>query len=172
MNKIGYPLNEIIDKVPILKAPPGRIDIINYKNNKIIVDYAHTPDAVFSIISTVKEFSNGKIYSIIGCGGNRDKTKRNKMTFYATSLSDKVIITSDNPRFEDPNDIVKDMLKDIIKTNYEVLIDRKDAIKRGIALLNKNDILLVLGKGHEDYQIINDKRLYHSDKEYILELCK
>lgn len=172
LHKIGLSLSEIIEKVPILKAPPGRMDTITHQKKTIIVDYAHTPDAVFNVLTTIKEFSKGRIYSIIGCGGNRDKTKRSKMAFYATCLSDHVIITSDNPRNEDPIDIVKDMLKGIVKTNYEVVIDRKDAIKRGINILNDNDILIILGKGHEDYQIIGDQKLYHNDKQYVLELCK
>jgi UDP-N-acetylmuramoyl-L-alanyl-D-glutamate--2,6-diaminopimelate ligase len=172
LHKEGISLEELIGKVPILKAPPGRMDIISYNNNSIIVDYAHTPDAIFSVLNTIKEFSNGRIYSIIGCGGNRDRSKRNKMTFYATTLSDMVIITSDNPRNEDVNDIIADMLKDIVKTNYQIITDRKEAIEYGVKLLDKDDILVILGKGHEDYQIIGDQKLYHNDKEYVLKLCR
>jgi UDP-N-acetylmuramoyl-L-alanyl-D-glutamate--2,6-diaminopimelate ligase len=148
------------------------MDTIIYNDNKIIIDYAHTPDAVFNILNAVKEFSKGRIYSIIGCGGNRDKTKRPKMAFYALTLSNEVIITTDNPRFEDPLNIINDMLHNNIQNNYEVIIDRKDAIKRGIELLDVNDTLVILGKGHEDYQIINGEKLYHNDKEYVLKICR
>ncbi len=172
LNQEGIDLKNIVDKIPTLKAPPGRMDTVSYKNNTIIVDYAHTPDAVFNILNAVKEFSKGKIYSIIGCGGDRDKAKRNKMTHYSTCLSDLSILTSDNPRNEDAKSIINDMLTDIVKTNYKIVVDRKEAIKYGIDLLQENDILVILGKGHEDYQIIGDKKLYHNDKEYVLELCK
>jgi UDP-N-acetylmuramoyl-L-alanyl-D-glutamate--2,6-diaminopimelate ligase len=172
VHNIGISLPDIINKIPILKAPPGRMDTIVSHNKTIIIDYAHTPDAVFNVLNTIKEFSKGKIYSIIGCGGDRDKTKRGKMTFYATSLSDNVIITSDNPRFEDPRDIIDDMIENQVKKNYEIVIDRKDAIKRGHSLLKENDILVILGKGHEDYQIIGNEKIYHNDKEYVLSLCE
>ncbi len=172
VHKIGIPLEDLIVKISMLKAPPGRIDTINYDEKTIIIDYAHTPDAVFNILNTIKELAKGRIYSIIGCGGNRDKSKRNKMAFYATSLSNKVILTSDNPRNESPQDIIDDMMKGLVKTNYQIMIDRKEAIKEGINLLAKDDILVILGKGHEDYQIIGDKKLYHNDKECVLNLIR
>lgn len=172
LHEEGIELPEIIDKIPILKAPAGRMDTVFYNDNKIIIDYAHTPDAVFNILNAVKEFSNGRIYSIIGCGGNRDKTKRPKMAFYAMAMCDKVILTNDNPRFEDPNEIIKDMLRNQVKDNYEIITDREEAIRRGIELLASDDILVILGKGHENYQIINDEKRYHNDKEYVLKICK
>ncbi|MDD2489665.1 MAG: UDP-N-acetylmuramoyl-L-alanyl-D-glutamate--2,6-diaminopimelate ligase [Bacilli bacterium] len=165
-------LTDIIKMTPILKAPPGRMDIINYKNNSIIIDYAHTPDAVFNVLNAIKEYADGKIYCLIGCGGNRDKSKRSKMGFYATTISDFAIITSDNPRYEKPEDIINDMLKGVTKDNYKVIIDRKEAIAYGVEQLNNKDILVILGKGHEDYQIIGDQKLHHSDKEYVLKICK
>jgi UDP-N-acetylmuramoyl-L-alanyl-D-glutamate--2,6-diaminopimelate ligase len=172
LHEEGLSFPTIINKIPILKAPAGRMETVFYNENKIIIDYAHTPDAVFNILNAVKEFSNGKIYSIIGCGGNRDKTKRPKMTFYALALCDKAIITSDNPRFEDPNEIINDMLRHQVKDNYEVVVDREAAIRRGIELLDRNDTLVILGKGHENYQIINDEKRYHNDKEYVLKICR
>jgi UDP-N-acetylmuramoyl-L-alanyl-D-glutamate--2,6-diaminopimelate ligase len=168
----GYKFDQIIKEIPMLQAPAGRMDTIFYKDNKIIVDFAHTPDAVFNVLNAIKEFAKGQIYSIIGCGGNRDKTKRPKMAFYALTMSDKVIFTNDNPRFEDPDEIIKDMLHNNVKTNYEVITDRKKAIERGIELLDKNDILVILGKGHENYQIINDEKHYHNDMEYVLKICR
>lgn len=172
LHEEGLTLPDIINKIPILKAPAGRMDTVYYNDNKIIIDYAHTPDAVFNILNAIKEFSNGRIYSIIGCGGNRDKTKRPKMTFYAVAMCDKVIITNDNPRFENPSDIIDDMLHNSVKDNYEVIPNREEAIKRGVELLTKDDILVILGKGHEDYQIINDEKIHHNDKEYVLKICR
>lgn len=168
----GLTLTDIISKIPTLKAPPGRMDTVLYNGNKIIIDYAHTPDAIFNILTAIKEFSNGRIYSIIGCGGNRDKSKRPKMAFYALALCDKVILTNDNPRFEDPIEIIEDMLSNNIKSNYEIITNREVAIQRGIELLSTNDVLVILGKGHETYQIINDKKIYHNDKECVLKICR
>lgn len=163
--------NEIIkDIVKFLKSAPGRMDIIRYRKNLIIVDYAHTPDAVEKIIKAVKGM--GRIITLIGCGGNRDKTKRKIMGSIATKNSDYVILTSDNPRYEDPNDIIFDMIKDITTFNYEIEINRKKAIIKGIQKLDKNDIMLILGKGHEDYQEVNGVKKHFNDKETVLEYIK
>ena len=159
---MGYcNIGNIISK---LLPPPGRLEQV--KDN-IFVDYAHTEDAVEKIINTVKEFAKGRIIVVLGCGGNRDKTKRPIMAKVATSLSDYSIFTSDNPRFEKASDILNDMIKDLNNTNYEVIEDRKKAIEKGIQIREKNDILLVLGKGHEKYQIINDIKYPFDDVEII-----
>ena len=160
--------NDIIKQLVLNVTPPkGRMEIINYNDSKIIVDYAHTPDAVENILKSVKEFNKGKIYTIIGCGGNRDKTKRSKMAYIACNLSDYSIFTTDNPRNEKPENIINDMIQKLDTNNYEIIINRESAIEKGIQKLQKNDILLVLGKGHEDYQIINDKKIHFDDKEVI-----
>ena len=145
------------------------MDKIHYKENTIIIDYAHTPDAVEKVIRNMKEIAKGKIYTIVGCGGNRDKTKRPIMGKIATELSDYVIFTSDNPRWEDPDIILEDITESLICENYTCILNRKEAIKKGVQLLSKNDILLLLGKGHENYQIINGKKSYFDDKQIVLE---
>lgn len=155
-----------------LNPPIGRTEKIEYKNNLIIIDYAHTPDAVLKIIENIKKTNPNNIYTIIGCGGNRDKTKRRIMGKIATELSNYVIFTNDNPRFEKPTDIINDMLQDICKDNYKILKNRKKAIKKGIQMLKENDILLVLGKGHEEYQIIKNKKKYFSDKNTVLKYIR
>lgn len=164
----------ILNKDIILKLtpPPGRMEMISYEENKIIVDYAHTPDAVQNVISSVRELTKGHIYVIIGCGGNRDKEKRPMMAQIATELADYVIFTSDNPRNEEPEDIINDMVENLNTTNYEIEINREKAIIKGIQKCIKNDILLILGKGHENYQIIKDKKLYFDDKKIVLEYCR
>lgn len=164
---LGVDIELIKYLVSTLLAPSGRMEMIKYGDNKIIIDYAHTPDAVEKIITSVREFSKGKVFCILGCGGNRDKTKRPIMAKYSLSLSDYVIFTSDNPRNEDPGKIIYDMINNINLYNYEVEEDREKAIKLGINKLDKNDILLVLGKGHEDYQIIGDSKIHFSDKEIV-----
>lgn len=148
--------------IPQLCLPPGRMQIINYKNNSIIIDYAHTPDAMEKIISTVKIMNHNKIITIFGCGGNREKEKRPKMGEIASLLSDYVILTNDNPRDENPKEIIRE-IKQNMNNNYKIIYDRKKAIQEGIKMLNENDILLILGKGHEEYQVIDNKKIFFSD---------
>ena len=158
--------------ISILHHPKGRMDLINYQNNLIIVDYAHTPDAVLNVINTVKEIEHNHIYTLIGCGGNRDKSKRSVMADIATKYSTKAIFTSDNPRHEKIDDILDDMVRNIKQNNYEIAQNRKDAITKGIQMLEKNDILLVLGKGHETYQIIGDVKYPFDDKEIVFNIIR
>ena len=148
--------------IPQLCLPPGRMQIINYKNNNIIIDYAHTPDAMEKIISTVKIMNHNKIITIFGCGGNREKEKRPKMGEIASLLSDYVILTNDNPRDENPKEIIRE-IKQNMNNNYKIIYDRKKAIQEGIKMLKENDVLLILGKGHEEYQIIDNKKIFFSD---------
>lgn len=162
--------DKIKEIIPVLKAPSGRMETIFYDTNRIIIDYAHTPDAVGNILKAVCELKPNHIYTIVGCGGNRDKTKRPEMAKIATDLSTLAIFTSDNPRLEDPNDIIDDMIDHLENTNYEVIVNRKNAIIKGIQMLENNDILLVLGKGHETYQIIGKEKLEFDDKQIVLEI--
>lgn len=165
----NFKISEIKKVISNLSAPDGRMDTILKDNNQIIVDYAHTPDAVKNIIQSSIELKPNRVITIIGCGGDRDKTKRPEMALIATSLSNYVIFTSDNPRSEDPNDIINDMLQKLDNNNYEIEVNRKNAIIRGIQMLEENDILLVLGKGHETYQIIGDVKYPFDDKKIIEE---
>ncbi len=169
LNQIGFNMVDIKETILNLKAPIGRMDIIRKNNNIIIIDYAHTPDAVSNILTTVKELNPNHIYTIIGCGGNRDKSKRPKMANIACQMSTKVIFTSDNPRFEKPSEIIDDMVNGLNSSNYEIVVNRKKAIIRGIQMLKKSDILLVLGKGHENYQIINGEKIYFDDKKIVID---
>lgn len=155
--------------ISLLLPPPGRMSMINYNDNLIIIDYAHTPDAMENVIKSVRALNPKRIITLIGCGGNRDKGKRPIMGRIATELSDIVIFTSDNPRDENPKDIIKDMLQQLDKKNYKIIINRKKAIIKGIQTLQKNDILLLLGKGHETYQIIKNKKYDFDDKKIVLD---
>ena len=148
--------------IPQLCLPPGRMQIIKFKNNSIIIDYAHTPDAMEKIISTVKIMNHNKIITIFGCGGNREKEKRPKMGEIASLLSDYVILTNDNPRDENPKEIIRE-IKQNMNNNYKIIYDRKKAIQEGIKMLKENDVLLILGKGHEEYQVIDNKKIFFSD---------
>lgn len=153
----------------IIKAPPGRFDVVEYLNNSYgVVDYAHTPDAVAKIINGVKKsFREHQIITVIGCGGNRDKTKRPIMGQVACEKSDVVIFTSDNPRFENPDEIITDMTKNLIDSNFIIEPNRESAIKKGVELISKKSILLILGKGHEDYQEINGVKHPFDDKQVL-----
>ena len=170
INSFNFKIEDILKEN--VEAPRGRMDLIKYNTNSIFIDYAHKPDAVKKVLESTKEFTKGKIITIIGCGGNRDKTKRSLMGTIASDNSEYVIYTNDNPRDEEPEEIVNDMIKEIKKDNFEIILDRKKAIEKGISLLKENDILLILGKGHEDYQIIKGVKNHFDDKECVLEAIK
>jgi len=167
LSEIG--IDNIEDIINNLDPPTGRMDVVKKDDNLIIIDYAHTPDAVFNVINSVKELNPNRIITLVGCGGNRDKTKRPIMSKIACSNSDYVILTSDNPRMEDPDEIIKDMLQNLDNNNYEIVVNREKAIIKGIQNLTKNDILLVLGKGHETYQIIGNIKYDFDDKKIVLD---
>ena len=168
ISNLGISVNDIINVTDSINAPVGRAQIIKVGTSIAVIDYAHKPDAVSKIIPLFREVTKGKIITIIGCGGDRDPKKRPIMGNIATSLSDYVILTNDNPRTEDEKLIMKDILEGITTDNYEVIYDRKDAIKKGISMLKDNDCLLILGKGHEDYQIIGRTKIHLSDYEEVI----
>ena len=165
---LNFDINEIL-KIDVL-APPGRMYIVKYKDNTIFIDYAHTPDAMEKVLKSVNEFKKNKVFTIFGCGGDRDKFKRSIMGNIASIYSDKVIITNDNPRTENEDDIISDIVSGIKTDNYEIVKNRKDAIIKGVSYLDKNDILLILGKGHEDYQIIGNEKKHFSDLEVLKDI--
>ena len=168
--KIG--INNIINIVSELTTPPGRMDIIEYNNNLIIIDYAHTPDAMENVYNTVNEIKQGDIYTVFGCTGSRDRTKRPIMMRDACNNSKYAIITSDDLHDEEFSSILTDMLVDNNNSNFEVIPDRGLAIKRGISLLKEKDILLILGKGHEEAIIVKDKRIPFNDKKFSMSIIK
>ena len=169
LNELGFTYSGISDTLLSASCPDGRMDMVEYKNNRIIIDYAHTPDAIQNIISTVKEVCDGHIYTVFGCTGDRDRTKRPIMTKLVTDTCDMAIITSDDLHNEEPERIVDDMLNGLKNTNYKIEMDRKKAIIMGINLLNVNDVLLILGKGHEEVMIVRDKKIPFNDKKTVLE---
>ncbi len=153
---------------------PGRFETISAGQPfTAIVDYAHTPDALENILAAVKALEHGKIITVFGCGGDRDRSKRPLMGEISCRLSNFTVITSDNPRSENPERIALDVevgFQRMKCQNYEVIIDRAKAIEKAINMCEKNDILVVAGKGHEDYQIIGDKKIHFSDREVITAL--
>ena len=142
-----------------------------------IVDYAHTPDALYNVLNTIEKIRtrNETVFTIVGCGGDRDKTKRPEMAAIACDLSDKVILTSDNPRSEDPNTIIDDMMEGVDGVSFKKtlsIVDREQAIKTAVTMAEKNDIILIAGKGHEKYQDIKGVKHDFDDLETITELFK
>ena len=172
---LGLPKNELLKAMSSLDAVAGRFQF--YKKNKItaIVDYAHTPDALENILKSINEIktSENNLITVVGCGGNRDKSKRPLMGDIASNLSSKVIFTSDNPRFEDPEIIIEEMISGVRSTNSNKTIsisNRKEAIKAACQFARTNDIILVAGKGHESYQEIKGVRSDFDDFEIVKEL--
>lgn len=167
INYLGYNIDDIIEISKDIYPPKGRVDIVKVNNGVAIIDYAHTPDAVEKIIKTFNNLSDREVITVVGCGGNRDKTKRPIMGKIATELSDYVIFTSDNPRLEDPKQIIDDILTGVVKNNYTVIVNRREAIISALDMMKPGSVVLILGKGHEDYQIIGDVHNHFDDKEEV-----
>lgn len=171
MHEMDLDIEKINDVIKTLVAPPGRIDTIVYKDNSIIIDYAHTPDAIRKIIKLAKMVTEKNIYIVFGCTGDRDRKKRPIMSKITTDNAKYVIMTSDDLHNEDFSRIIDDMTKKLDAKNYEVIENRGKAIEKGISLLDKNDTLLILGKGHEEFIIVKDnKKIPFNDKECVLNI--
>jgi len=170
----GIPFEKITDGINKLKSVPGRVEKLEGGQPfTFILDYAHTPDAVEKVLHAVKPLAKRKIITVLGCGGDRDRTKRPLMGKIAKENSDLYILTTDNPRTEDPIRIIRDILKGIDKkTGIKVIPDRKQAIRTAIEFADKDDIIMLLGKGHEDYQIIGTKKYPFDDKKIALNYIK
>ena len=173
---LGKKPEDVLVALSTLRPVSGRFDSLRSSQGyTAIVDYAHTPDALVNVLDTIQEVLNGKgkIITVVGAGGNRDKGKRPIMAQEATKKSDRVIITSDNPRFEEPQDIINDMLAGLGKDDLRKVIsivDRKEAIKTACMLAQTGDVILVAGKGHENYQDIKGVKHHFDDKEVIREI--
>ena len=167
VNNLGYSIEEIIEVTKDVYPPKGRCEQIKVKNGIAVIDYAHTPDAVEKIVKAFNENKKGRVITIVGCGGDRDPKKRPIMGNIASLYSDYVIFTSDNPRTEDPKKIMEDILKGVDKDNFEVELDRRIAIKKALDLIEDNDVVLILGKGHEYYQIIGREKVHLDDSEEV-----
>ncbi|MFD0770991.1 UDP-N-acetylmuramoyl-L-alanyl-D-glutamate--2,6-diaminopimelate ligase [Bacillus sp. CGMCC 1.60114] len=162
----GVELQTIIDAVKKLKGVPGRFEVVDGGQDfTVIVDYAHTPDSLENVLLTTKQFAKGNVYCIVGCGGDRDRTKRPIMARVASKYATHAIYTSDNPRSEHPQAILDDMIEGIKGNNYEVIVDRKEAISHAVASATAGDIIIIAGKGHETYQIIGAEVHHFDDRE-------
>lgn len=176
---LGEEKQEVLTALSELSGAEGRFDYLISPRQRImaIVDYAHTPDALLNVLAAIKKLRKGSevVITVVGCGGDRDKTKRPVMAEAACEHSDRVIFTSDNPRSEDPVQIIKDMeegLSPAYKRKYVSITDRKEAIKTAIHMAGPEDIILIAGKGHEKYQEVKGVRNHFDDKEVVTELFK
>ncbi len=174
---LGQDKNLVLQLLSSLDGAEGRFDYMLSNQDKImgIIDYAHTPDALLNVLATIKKLRQGneRIITVVGCGGDRDKTKRPIMAAVACEYSDQVIFTSDNPRSEDPLEILREMelgVNVVARKKYITIADRKEAIKTAVKLAVKEDIILVAGKGHEKYQEIKEVRYDFDDKKILLEM--
>lgn len=172
VKNLGFKENDIIRLSKEIHPPKGRCETYKVKNGFAVVDYAHTPDAVDKVISAYRSLATSKIITIVGCGGDRDPLKRPIMGHIASEKSDYVIFSNDNPRTEEPEKIMNDILKGVEKNNYEVVLDRHEAIKKALDKIEENDIVLILGKGHEDYQILGREKIHFDDSEEIQNYCE
>jgi UDP-N-acetylmuramoyl-L-alanyl-D-glutamate--2,6-diaminopimelate ligase len=168
---LGFDVDEVIKALAGQGGVRGRAEIVpTHRDFTVICDYAHTPDALANVLKAIKESSTGKVKCLFGCGGNRDATKRPLMAAAAADNSDFLIVTSDNPRNEDPEEIIKDILVGLEgkDTPYVKICDRREAIHWAIKNAEKDDIIVLAGKGHEDYQILAGGVKIHFDEREVV----
>ena len=168
----GIPIEKAVEALKDSKGVKGRAEVVSTSRDfTVIIDYAHTPDGLENILKTLRAFANGRIITVFGCGGDRDKSKRSVMGEIASELSDYLIVTSDNPRSENPQEIIKDILKGCknAEITVETVENRRKAIERALAIGEKDDIILLAGKGHETYQILGDKKIHFDEREIVSE---
>lgn len=170
---LGIPFADVLRSISQSKGVKGRIEVVPTDTDyTVIIDYAHSPDGLENIISSLREIAKGRIVTVFGCGGDRDKTKRPKMGKIAAELSDFCVVTSDNPRSENPSAIIEDILVGMqgVSTPYTVVENRKEAIRWAMEHAKKNDIILLAGKGHETYQILPTGTIHFDEREAVAEI--
>jgi len=172
----GFDLKTIAAGLSAFKSVPGRLQRVGFDGDfTVLVDYAHTDDALKNVLETLKPICRGKLIAVFGCGGDRDRTKRPRMAKVTEKYADLIIVTSDNPRSENPQKIIEEIITGFEKQDSKKIFvepDRKAAIKLAIESAGKNDIVLIAGKGHENYQILGDKTIHFSDEETASEFLK
>lgn len=164
---LNYDINDIIERIKLIKPIKGRVELIKIHDKSVLVDYAHTINATKNILKFIKKHSKKNIITVVGCAGGRFREKRSLIGKIVLKYSKIVILTSDDPRDEDPKDIINEMLSKTKKKNYYRIIDRKEAITIALKIATKDDIVLILGKGHDNYMAIKDKYIPYSDIEVL-----
>lgn len=169
----GIGISDIAKALVLAKGVKGRAEVVNIPTDyTVMIDYAHTPDGLENIIKTVKGFAKGRVITVFGCGGDRDAAKRPKMGKIAGELSDFCVVTSDNPRTENPQLIIDDILKGMteFKGKYTAICDRTEAIEYAMRFAKANDVIILAGKGHETYQILKDKTIHYDEREIVRDI--
>ena len=167
---LGFSLEKIVEVISSANSVMGRLELVETNTPYgVIIDYAHTPDGLEKAINAVRGFTKGRVITLFGCGGDRDKTKRPKMGRMATELSDIVVVTTDNPRTEDPEEIIKEILIGTVGSKAEVVVitDRSEAIAKALEIAKEGDTILLAGKGHELYQVIGTERVHYDEREIV-----
>jgi len=173
--ELGYDLDSIVEGLSKCVGAPGRFERVPHAGDfAIVVDYAHTDDALLNTLKTARDLTSGRIITVFGCGGDRDKTKRVPMGRVAGENSDLVFITSDNPRTEDPLKIISEIEVGVAETGteYSAVSDRREAIRRAIVAAGPSDVVIIAGKGHETYQIIGNDKFHFDDREIALDVIR
>ncbi len=171
MLALGYSIDIILERIKNIKQVKGRMDLVYNENFKVLIDYAHTTNATLNVLKFIKKY-NKNIITVVGCAGDRYKEKRNEIGRMVLKYSKLVIFTMDDPRFEDPEMIIKEMIGSSKNKNYEIIIDRKKAIEESFSKIKKNGIILILGKGCDNYMALLDKKVDYSDYDTVFDLIK
>ena len=172
---LGFDFKDVVNAAGSAATVKGRLELLKTDTDfGVIIDYAHTPDGLEKALNAVRGFTKGKVITLFGCGGDRDKTKRPKMGRMATDLSDIVVVTTDNPRTEDPEVIIKEILIGTVGSKAEVVsvTDRSEAIEYALGIAKAGDTVLLAGKGHETYQVIGKERVHYDEREVVAEALK
>ena len=173
--EMGMDFRAVLDSLVACKGIPGRMEVVPTDTPyTVIIDYAHTPDGLENVLGCVREITDGKVITVFGCGGDRDATKRPKMGKIAAALSDYCVVTSDNPRTEDPKKIIEQVVEGVKEGNcdYKVIVNRFEAIEYALDFARENDIVLLAGKGHETYQILGKEKIHFDEREVVKEFLK
>ena len=168
--RLGIPLSAVAGSLATAHGVKGRVEVVPTDTDyTVLIDYAHSPDGVENVLRAVRGFAKGRVVALFGCGGDRDRTKRPKMGKIAADLADFCVVTSDNPRTEDPKAIIDDILEGMkgSKTPMQVIVDRPEAIHWALAHAKKDDIIVLMGKGHETYQEVNHVKHHMDEREIV-----
>lgn len=169
---LDIPVKNVVKGIRKVTKIDGRFNIIGTSRGSVIIDFAHTPDGLKNILSSIREFSSGRIITVFGCGGDRDAAKRPLMGAVVGSLSDLCVVTSDNPRSENPDKIIDDVVKGIVGKNYICITDRRQAVRQALRESKAGDIVLIAGKGAEKYQEINGVKHEYNDERFVMQLLE
>jgi len=165
---LGLAPEAIIRSIAKIEGVKGRFQLVpNHRGVTAIVDYAHTPDGLENVLKTINKFAEGAVYCVVGCGGDRDPSKRPVMADVAMTYATHPVFTSDNPRTEDPTEIIKQMTRHLSGNKYVEIVERREAIEYALSKAEKHDVVLIAGKGHEDYQIIGTTKHHFDDVEIV-----